>query len=164
MNLEKLKNRYLQIAISLIYVWFGGLKFFSNLSPAEELAIDTIDKLTLFMIPEETSIILLAIWETLIGLFLLFNIQKKYTVRVTIFHMLLTFTPVFFYPDLIFGEKLFSLTLLGQYIIKNIVILAALGVLWAEVKQEKKVLTKKGVPLHTNLSWLKVFRLKEESY
>ena len=50
--------------------------------------------------------------------------------------MLLTFTPLYFFPDLIFNESILSLTLLGQYIIKNLIILGALGVLWLELIQE----------------------------
>lgn len=50
--------------------------------------------------------------------------------------MVLTFTPLVFFPELIFNENLLTLTLLGQYIIKNLIILGALGVLWIEVIQE----------------------------
>lgn len=50
--------------------------------------------------------------------------------------MVLTFTPLVFFPELIFNKNLLTLTLLGQYIIKNLIILGALGVLWIEVSQE----------------------------
>ena len=136
MNLQNIKNRYLQISIGLVYLWFGALKFFPNVSPAEELATNTIGELTFSMIPPNISIIMLAIWEVIVGLFFLLNLHKKITIRVAVVHMLLTFTPLYFFPDLIFNESILSLTLLGQYIIKNLIILGALGVLWLEVIQE----------------------------
>ena len=136
MNLQNIKKRYLQISIGMVYLWFGALKFFPNLSPAEELAKSTIGELTFSMIPSSISIQLLAFWEVLVGLFFLINLQKKLSIRVAIVHMLLTFTPLFIFPELIFNENLLTLTLLGQYIIKNLIILGALGVLWMEVTQE----------------------------
>ncbi|MBC6999529.1 doxx family protein [Cytophaga sp. FL35] len=163
MQLEKNKNRYLQISIGLVYLWFGALKFFSKLSPAEDLAIDTISQLTHFIIPMEMSIILLALWETGAGLCLLFNLFKKNTIRITAVHMILTFSPLIFFPQLIFDENLFSLTLLGQYIIKNIVILAALGVLWSEVREEEKNLfpeTRKEKEEYSVFGLIKLFKLR----
>jgi hypothetical protein len=40
----------LRISIGIIFVWFGLLKFFPEYSPAEELASDTISKLTINLI------------------------------------------------------------------------------------------------------------------
>lgn len=137
MNLQNIKKRYLQISIGLVYLWFGTLKFFPNVSPAEELATNTIGELTFSIIPPSVSIILLAIWEVLVGILFLFDFQKKVVIKVSVVHMLLTFTPLYFFPELIFTENLLTLTLLGQYIIKNLIILGALGVLWLEVLQEK---------------------------
>ncbi|MDC6390147.1 hypothetical protein PP182_15750 [Maribacter sp. PR1] len=135
-------NRYLKIAIGLVYLWFGVLKFFPNVSPAEELAVNTINQLTNFLIPSNISIVLLALWETTVGLFLILGLQKKNTIRVAVIHMLLTFTPLYFFPDLIFNDTILSLTLLGQYIVKNLIILGALGILWIEVKEKSSVAQK----------------------
>ena len=43
---KKTKLKLLAISIGLIYVWFGALKFFQELSPAESLATETIDAMT----------------------------------------------------------------------------------------------------------------------
>ena len=132
MNLQNIKNRYLQISIGLVYLWFGALKFFPNVSPAEELATNTINELTHFLIPSNIAIILLALWETAVGICFLLNFQKRWSIRIATVHMFLTFTPLYFFPELIFNDNIFSLTLVGQYIIKNLIILGALGVLWLE--------------------------------
>lgn len=120
------KFRLLSISIGIIYVWFGVLKFFPELSPADALAKQTITFLTFGLIPEKASIIMLAVLEVGIGLLLIGNLQIKKAVTVAIFHLVLTFIPVLFFPEVSFAETPFVLTLVGQYIIKNIVIISAL--------------------------------------
>ena len=36
----------LRITVGIVYLWFGALKFFQGLSPAEQLAMQTIHELT----------------------------------------------------------------------------------------------------------------------
>lgn len=119
-------NTLLALSIGFIYLWFGGLKFFSGWSPAEELAQDTIYQLSFHFIPSHVSIILLAIWETLIGVLLVLNVFRRFAVIVALIHMGFTFTPLVLFPDAVFGDSLINLTLVGQYIIKNLIIVSAL--------------------------------------
>ncbi len=119
-------NRILAITIGLVYFWFGALKYFPGSSPAEELAKNTIDTLTFSLIPSNIAIILLAIWETALGALLMLNYFKRPVIIATLIHMTLTFTPLLLFPEESFGDAPFSLTLLGQYIIKNLIIIAAL--------------------------------------
>lgn len=120
------QNTFLTIAIGIIYVWFGALKFIPHLSPAENLANDTIQVITFGFIPANISIILLALLEVTIGVFFLLNLFKKTTVIVALGHMICTFIPFFLFEKLTFNGNFFSLTLVGQYIIKNLVLVAAL--------------------------------------
>ncbi|MCF8274026.1 MAG: doxx family protein [Flavobacteriaceae bacterium] len=126
------KNHILAITIGLVYLWFGGLKFFNHLSPAEDLAKSTIDVLTLGLIPSNVSIILLAIWETLIGIFLISNIFRKQVVIIALIHLVFTFTPFIFFPNQSFNHSPLVFTLLGQYIFKNVVIIGALLTLYKQ--------------------------------
>ena len=132
MNLQKqiTTNNVLAITIGLIYLWFGGLKFFAELSPAEDLAKRTIDLLTFGFIPPNVSIIMLAVGESLIGILLILNIYRKPVIIMAITHLIFTFSPVFFFPDEILTSFPIGLTLLGQYIVKNIVIIGALFTLY----------------------------------
>ncbi len=116
----------LSISIGIVYLWFGLLKFFPGLSPADLLAKQTISLLTFDLIPENAGIFMLAIIEVAIGLCLIFNLQLKRTSVAAIIHLVLTFIPVVFFPEISFSKAPFSLTLVGQYIIKNIVIISAL--------------------------------------
>lgn len=123
------RMRILAISIGVVYLWFGMLKFFPGLSPAEGLATDTIHNLTFGLIEPHVSIIMLAIWEITIGLLFIFTPLKRVVIIFTLVHMVLTFTPLLFFPDLSFNSYPFSLTLVGQYIIKNLIIISALIVI-----------------------------------
>ena len=129
-NKEKVKGcRLLAISIGLVYLWFGVLKFFPHLSPAEDLAKNTITVLTLGLIPPSVSIILLAIWETVIGVLFTLNLVRRPIIYLALVHMLFTFTPLMFFPKESFNLP-FVFTLLGQYIFKNLIIIAALIILY----------------------------------
>lgn len=123
---KRKKINLLPVSIGIVYLWFGALKFFSGVSPAEELAKSTIDRLIFGILPSTYSIILLAIWETLIGILLITNLYRKAALRMALVHILFTFSPFLFFPELLFSQAPFGLTLLGQYIIKNVIILGVL--------------------------------------
>ncbi len=124
------KTRMLAVSIGLVYLWFGALKFFPGLSPADALAKDTIHYLTFGLIPDQVSIILLAVWEVLVGLCLILNWQVRSVVTLALVHILMTFSPLLFFPELSFNGAPFTLTLVGQYIMKNIIIISALLMLY----------------------------------
>lgn len=126
--------RLLRWSIGIIFLWFGGLKFFEGLSPAEDIAINTIQKLTFSLVPSEVIIYGLATWEVLIGIGLVINRFLRETLLLLYVQMLGTFMPVFLFPSEIFAVFPFSLTIEGQYIIKNLVVLSAGIVLGATVR------------------------------
>jgi uncharacterized membrane protein YphA (DoxX/SURF4 family) len=129
-SINSLSLTVLRCSIGIIYIWFGMLKFFHGYSPAEDLAINTIHKLTAGLIPAQTSIILLAIWETALGLLLILGFQTKKVLLFLVLHMVCTFTPLLFFPDVSFKIAPYGFTLVGQYIMKNIIIISAAWVLW----------------------------------
>lgn len=122
----------LKWSIGIVYLWFGFLKFFSGLSPAEVLAKDTIRILTFGAIPDEASIILLAIWETVVGFMLLSGLFVRFATIAAIIHICLTFTPLLFFPEISFTHAPYGFTLVGQYIVKNLVFVVALGIILKE--------------------------------
>ena len=120
----------LRVSIGIIYLWFGGLKFFHGYSPAEELAINTISKITLNLVPQPASIILLAVWECTVGILLIAGRWLKPTLSFLFLHMACTFTPLLFFPSQSFAHAPYGFTLVGQYIMKNIIIICAAMVIW----------------------------------
>jgi uncharacterized membrane protein YphA (DoxX/SURF4 family) len=136
--------KFLRISIGLIFAWFGFLKFFEGLSPAEGLAVKTIDTLTFGIFSEQVIIYGLATWETLIGLGLLFNVFLRETLILLYLQVLGTFTPVFLFPSEVFIRIPYAPTLEGQYIIKNLIIISAGIVLGATARGIKLKIDKKG--------------------
>ncbi len=129
--------KFLRISIGIIFTWFGVLKFFEGLSPAEGIAVRTIDTLTFGLIEEQVILVGLAVWETLIGIGLLFNIFLRETLLLLYLQMIGTFMPVFLFPNEVFFRIPYAPTLEGQYIFKNIVIIGAGIILGATVRGAK---------------------------
>ncbi len=113
------------ICIGIVYAWFGILKFFPGGSPAETLAKNTIDTMTFGIFPSELTYFALASWETALGILFILNYRRKWVIALALIHMVCTFLPLFFFPDASFQAGA-SLTLTGQYIIKNLIIISAL--------------------------------------
>jgi len=131
--------RLLRFSMGIIFLWFGALKFFPGLSPAAELATRTIERLTFGLVAPGVSIILLAVWESLIGLGFLSGYFMRATLLLLFFQMMGTITPVFFFPQEVFAIFPYAPTLEGQYIIKNIVLISAGLVIGATVRGGKMV-------------------------
>ena len=128
-------TRFLRWAIGINYFWFGMLKFFHGLSPAEGLAKDTIRVLTFGLIPDVVNLLLLATWEVGIGLIFFSGYFTRFGAKAAIVHMIFTFTPLFFFPEVSFSHAPFSFTIVGQYIVKNLVFLVGLGIILKETSQ-----------------------------
>lgn len=118
----------IRISLGIIFLWYGILKFFPSLSPAEELATQTMNILFFGLINETLSIKLLALLEVSIGIGFIFGIYTRYVVILFLGHMLCTFAPLFLMPEVSFTHAPYAFTLVGQYIVKNIVFILA-GVL-----------------------------------
>lgn len=117
--------KLIRLSLGIIFLWYGMLKFFPTLSPAEELATRTIDIMFFGLINPLLSIKLLAILEISIGIGFLFGFYTRVVVLVFIGHMICTFAPLFLLPELSFTHAPFAFTLVGQYIVKNIVFILA---------------------------------------
>jgi uncharacterized membrane protein YphA (DoxX/SURF4 family) len=127
----------LRLSIGIVFFWFGILKFFPGLSPAQDLAFRTIDLLSFGLIPGSLSIHILATWEVVIGIGLLTGIYMRITLFLLFLQMIGTMSPVFLFPAEVFTKIAYAPTLEGQYIIKNLVIISAGIVLGATVRKEK---------------------------
>lgn len=123
-----------RMALGLVFLWFGALKLVPGLSPAEDLAARTIETLTGGAISSATSLPVLAIWESLIGLGLLTGRFLRATLLLLAVQMLGTLTPLFLFPAETFTRFPYAPTLEGQYIIKNVVLIAAAMVVGATVR------------------------------
>jgi uncharacterized membrane protein YphA (DoxX/SURF4 family) len=135
-GLQSLADRFglifMQWAIGLIYIWFGLLKFFPGLSPAELLAANTLDALAMGLLPKEGLLLGLATFEVLLGILLVIRVRSKLIIAALLLHMLGTFMPIVIFPDEVFSAPPFGFTIVGQYIMKNFVIIGAALVLYSK--------------------------------
>lgn len=132
-------TKLLRWAIGINYFWFGALKFFNGLSPAEHLAKDTIRVITFGLIPDEVNLILLAVWEVGIGVLFISGRFIRFAALAAVVHMLFTFLPLFFFPEVSFSQAPYAFTIVGQYIVKNLVFLGALAVILKEHKAKNTI-------------------------
>ncbi len=116
---------FLRVSLGIIFFWFGFLKFFPGLSPADQIATKTITVLTFGFVEPNISIIILASWETLIGLGLITGKLLRVTLFLLFTQMLGTLTPLLLFPAETFTQFPYAPTLEGQYIIKNLVLISA---------------------------------------
>jgi len=123
-----------RMALGFIFTWFGVLKLFPGASPAEDLASRTLERLTFGQVPPATAILMLAIWEMLIGIGLLTGRLLRVTLLLLMLQMAGTLTPLALFPSETFHVFPFAPTLEGQYIIKNLVIIGAALVIGATVR------------------------------
>jgi uncharacterized membrane protein YkgB len=125
-----------RLALGIVFTWFGALKFFPGTSPAESLATDTMLRLTGGNVPRDIALLVLAVWEVLIGIGLLTGKLLRVTLLLLFLQMAGTMLPLLFFPDETFVRFPLVPTLEGQYIIKNLVLIAAAIVVGATVRRK----------------------------
>lgn len=114
-----------RLALACNYCHFGFLKFYPDLSSAEVIAGYTAQRLTLYAMTPETALFCIAVMECVIGCGFLFNVLLRWVAPVFVFHMVVTFLPLLVFPEVCFKFAPLAPTLVGQYILKNLVLLSA---------------------------------------
>lgn len=123
----------LRIGLGVVFLWFGILKFFPGLSPAEGLVRNTV-----YFIDPDMFLPILAAWETAIGIGLILGKYMRLTLLLLFLQMPGTALPIIILPDVVWTQFPHGLTLEGQYIIKNLVLIGAGLVLGATVRKDKE--------------------------
>ena len=124
----------LRVGLGITFFWFGFLKFFPGLSPAQELAGATIEKLTYGLVNPHISVPILAAWEVGIGLGLISGRFLRTTLFLLFAQMLGAMMPLILFPHETFTHFPYAPTLEGQYIIKNLVLIGAALVVGSTVR------------------------------
>lgn len=122
--------RLLRYAIGVVFVWFGALKPL-GLSPAADLVANTV-----YVVPPELFVPVLGVWEVLIGLCLLYRPLIRLGILLLFLQMPGTFLPLVLLPEVTFAQFPHALTLEGQYIIKNLVMIGAALAVGATVRED----------------------------
>jgi len=118
----------LRISIGIVFIWFGLLKPL-GISPAAELV-----RRTVYWFSADWFIPFLGWWEVAIGLGLLYRPLIRIAILLLFLQMGGTVLPLFLLPEVCFTTIPFGLTLEGQYIIKNLVLISAALVIGGTVR------------------------------
>lgn len=128
-ELDRLSHRYgptaLRVSIGVVFLWFGVLKFFPNVSPAEDIAVQTLTTLTLDIMPGKALLWGLALFETALGVCFVAALYRRIVLPLLFAHMLGTALPFLMFPAQLFAHSPLIPTFLGQYILKNVIIVSA---------------------------------------
>ena len=123
----------LRYSLAIIFVWFGILKPL-GLSPAEPLVLLTVDWMPL--LSARTWLSVIGWWEVAIGVLFLFRPTLRFAIGLLALQMVGTFMPLVILPSVTFqeGRVPYGLTLEGQYIVKNLLIISAAMVIGGTVR------------------------------
>jgi len=115
----------LRIGMGLVFLGFGVLKFFPGISPIEELATRTTHVLTLGVLSGHAAMDFVAGLECIIGICFLTGRFLRVGVWLMAAQMIGAMSPLLLYPQELFIKPYFAPTLAAQYIIKDIILVAA---------------------------------------
>jgi putative oxidoreductase len=115
----------LRLSLGAVFLGFGVLKFVPGLSPAAGLAGAAFAELTLGLVPAEVGVYVVAALETAIGLSLLTGRLLRLGLALLGMAMVGILSPLVLLPEVLFRGALYAPTLAGQYVLKDVVLLAA---------------------------------------
>jgi uncharacterized membrane protein YkgB len=119
--IKKISMPFARIALFIVFFWFGILKIMGT-SPANPLVADLLHATMPFM-QWDTFIFCFAIYEMIIGVSFLIPRLERLAIALLIPHMVMTALPLIFVPEMTW-QGFMTPTLEGQYIVKNLVIIA----------------------------------------
>jgi uncharacterized membrane protein YkgB len=120
----------LRVALGIVFVWFGALKMAGG-SPAADLVANTV-----YVVDPATFVPILGVWEVLIGVSLLYRPLIRLGILLLFVQMPGTFLPIVLLPEVVFTSFPHQLTVEGQYIVKNLVIIGAALVVGGTLRSE----------------------------
>lgn len=117
---------FARFALFTVFFWFGILKIIGT-SPANPMVADLMHATLPFM-TWEIFIVLFSIYEVIIGISFIIPRFERIAIALLIPHIIMTSLPLIFLPAMTW-QGFLTPTLEGQYIIKNLLIIAvAMGI------------------------------------
>jgi putative oxidoreductase len=115
----------LRVSVGLVILAFGVLKFFPGVSPAEGLTIKTTDALSFGLVPGHIAIVIVATLETIIGLLLISGRFLRLAIYLLAGQLIGVLAPLVLFTGRLFAGPHNAPTLEGQYVIKDLIVVAA---------------------------------------
>ncbi|WP_349427554.1 DoxX family protein [Microbacterium sp. LWS13-1.2] len=131
-SLQRWSIAALRVALGAVFAVFGALKLFPGVSPVEALVSQTWEKLTFGLVSGQAALVATAVIEVAAGALL---IAGGAFARIGLVVLALAFvgilSPIALLPGEVFSPV--GPTLTGQYIFKNVVLIAAALVVASQV-------------------------------
>ena len=121
----------LRVSLALVFIWFGALKVL-GVTPVTDLVAATV-----YWVDPDWFVPLLGWVEVLVGVGLLFRIGLKFVLALFFAQMAGTFLVLIVQPDIAFQDNIFELTVEGEFVVKNLVLLSAGLVVGATIEREQ---------------------------
>ena len=125
----------LRISLGAVFFGFGVLKFFPNVSPAQTIATQTLTVMSFGLLPVNVSIIFVATLECAIGLCFLTGKFLRIAVWLLLFELIGILSPVVLLPQELFTGPFHAPNLLGQYVLKDVILAGAGMVIAATLRK-----------------------------
>jgi putative oxidoreductase len=121
---DKISISVLRVSVGVIFIWFGALKL-AGASPVSELVAATVP-----FVPAGLFVPALGVVEVLLGIALLIGRRLELVAALLVLHLSGTFLVLVMEPSAAFANgNPMTLTMTGEFVVKNIVLIAAALVL-----------------------------------
>ncbi|WP_225946388.1 DoxX family membrane protein [Plantactinospora soyae] len=108
------------MSLGLVFIWFGALKF-TNATPVAELVANTLP-----FLPGDQFVPALGLFEFVLGVALIIGRWTGLVVLLMIGHLAGTFLVLVTQPEVAFlGGNPLVLTMTGEFVVKNLILIAA---------------------------------------
>jgi len=123
----------LRVSVGIVFLWFGGLKVF-GVTPVTDLVAETV-----YWFDPDWVVPLLGWAELVVGFGLIFRVALRPVLALFAAQMAGTFLVLVVQPDVAFTEgNPLLLTVEGEFVIKNLVLLSAGMVIGATVRRRSE--------------------------
>ena len=110
----------MRISLGIVFVWFGLLKVF-DVTPVTDLVANTV-----YWVDPDWFVPILGVAEVAIGVALIFKVALRAVLLLFLLQMAGTFLVLIVQPDIAFRDgNPFLLTVEGEFVVKNLVLLSA---------------------------------------
>lgn len=120
----------LRVSLAIVFIWFGALKIL-GVTPVTDLVADTV-----YWVDPDWFVPVLGWVEVIVGVGLLFRTGLKFVLGLFFVQMAGTFLVLIVQPDIAFQDNPFQLTVEGEFVVKNLVLLSAGLVVGATIERE----------------------------
>ena len=128
----------LRVTLGLVIIGFGFLKYFSGVSPAQDLVLHVNRILSFGLVPDYVALPAFATVECLLGLSLVTGRGLRWLVYPLTAWAVAILSPLVLFPGELFSGPDHAPTLTGQYVMKDIILLAACLVVMARVRNNTR--------------------------